>query len=62
MTRQYSHNLTMGLGREHGHEQLPGIFNSSPSETNQRGFYDFWAEMMNAASWDQIRVAPRTAQ
>ncbi|HZP26117.1 MAG TPA: SRPBCC family protein, partial [Dehalococcoidia bacterium] len=61
MTRRYSHNISMGLGREHQDEELPGIFNSSPSETNQRGFYDFWSEMMTADSWDKIRLAPRTA-
>jgi 3-phenylpropionate/trans-cinnamate dioxygenase alpha subunit len=59
-TRKFSHNIAMGLGREHMDEELPGIFNNSPSETNQRGFYDFWSEMMNSDSWDKIRLAPRS--
>jgi len=51
---------TMGLNHEGPHPIYPGIVGSSfIGETSYRGFYRFWAEMMNAPSWDAIRKNDR---
>ncbi|MSQ32583.1 MAG: aromatic ring-hydroxylating dioxygenase subunit alpha [Dehalococcoidia bacterium] len=52
--------ITMGLGHETRSELIPGVISANVSETNQRAFYSRWLEMMNAPSWDQITVAPKT--
>ena len=57
VTRRYPHNISMGIGREYKDEGTPGLLGSLPSETNQRGFYDFWAKMMRAESWSEIPQA-----
>ncbi len=53
-------NLQLRLGQERKHEMLPGIIAPSPSEANQRAFYTRWQEVMEASSWSQIKVDPRT--
>ena len=53
-------NQQMGLGHEYQLEALPGALSKRVSETNQRAFYGFWAQVMNAPSWDQIKLDPRT--
>lgn len=53
-------NQAMGLGHETKSEVLPGKISSSPSEMNQRSFYSRWQELMNASSWDKVRIDPRT--
>ena len=61
--RKYMQNITMGAGRDQHNPRLPGL--SSPNmfaELPQRGFYLRWQEMMNADSWEDISVAPATAE
>jgi len=58
--RDYVMNIQMGKGHEMKSEMLPGELSSSVSETNQRGFYGRWAEIMAAPSWNQIHIDPRT--
>lgn len=58
--RKYPMNLSMGIGHEFTHEAAPGLMGLSTSEGNQRGFYNRWAEMMDAPSWKQIKIDPRT--
>ncbi len=36
------------------------MISGSTSETNQCAFYDRWAEMMDAPSWKQVKISPRT--
>ncbi len=51
----------LGLGRDKGKsEKLPGTIFPNVSEANQRGFYGFWAEMMDAPSWASVKLAPKT--
>ncbi len=45
-TRQVLLNYQMGLGHESIHEDLPGRVGPFLSDTNQRGFYQHWAELM----------------
>jgi 3-phenylpropionate/trans-cinnamate dioxygenase alpha subunit len=46
ITRRYPLNYELGLGHERSDEELPGVLNGAPSETNQRGFYEYWSELM----------------
>lgn len=58
--RKYPMNLSMGAGHEFTHEATPGLLGLSISESNQRGFYKRWAEVMQSPSWAQISIAPKT--
>ena len=58
--RRYLIHQAMGLGHDKRSEIIPGQLNSRPGEGNQRAFYARWAEIMDAPSWDQIGIAPRT--
>ncbi len=53
-------NYQMGIGRDKKSEILPGVLSSNIGEGNQRGFYGFWAEMMDAPSWPEVQLSPRT--
>jgi 3-phenylpropionate/trans-cinnamate dioxygenase alpha subunit len=53
-------NQQLGLGRERKHEVIPGTVAPAPCEMNQRAFYGRWAEVMDAPSWSNITLAPRT--
>ena len=56
MTRKGKMNSSMGLQYEGPHPYYPGIVGSSfIGETSYRGFYRFWAEIMAADDWDDIR-------
>ena len=46
VTRRYPLNYELRLGHERTDEVLPGVINGAPSETNQRGFYEYWSELM----------------
>ena len=47
---------SMGVGAEGRHPAYPGIVGKSfIGETSYRGFYRFWAEMMDAPDWAAIR-------
>ena len=52
--KKYPMNVQMGLGHDTKLENFPGIASGWPSETNQRSFYSRWAEIMEAASWNEI--------
>jgi 3-phenylpropionate/trans-cinnamate dioxygenase alpha subunit len=54
--RKLRMNSQMGMDWEGPHPDYPGIVGSSfIGETSYRGFYRFWAEIMGAESWDDIR-------
>ena len=70
IARRYPYDYSMGLQREqmghplfekHGLPQngvlteKPGGTQRAPSEQNQRGAYDFWVQLMQAESWDDLR-------
>ena len=57
---KYPVNLQLRLGREGKHEFYPGAVAKTPTESNQRSFYNQWAKMMDAASWSDVRLDPRT--
>ncbi len=54
-------NNQLGKSRpsEHGPSKygLPGMFHHSPTDANYRQFFDRWAKVMEAPSWDDMRVA-----
>jgi 3-phenylpropionate/trans-cinnamate dioxygenase alpha subunit len=52
--RRYPFNFRLGIGHERRDEELPGLISSSPSETNQIGFYDFWADLMSSERWADV--------
>lgn len=58
--KQYPVNYQIGVGRDKTVEGLPGKLSASVAEANQRAFYGFWAEMMDAPSWSQVTLSPRT--
>lgn len=48
-------NVSMGLGNEAPHPELPGVIGRGVlGETSYRGFYRFWRELMGCESWAQI--------
>lgn len=57
VTRKGRMNSTMGINREGRHPDFPGIVGASfIGETSYRGFYRFWAEIMNAPDWEAIKA------
>ena len=57
VTRQGKMNSSMGSGYEGRHPIYPGIVGISfVGETSYRGFYRFWAEMMDAPDWKTIKA------
>ena len=60
--RKYPINQQLGIGHETVHEEIPGTAAPNPSEIGQRGFYGFWAELMDAPSWSHVKLAPRTVK
>ncbi|MSQ32383.1 MAG: aromatic ring-hydroxylating dioxygenase subunit alpha [Dehalococcoidia bacterium] len=59
IAQKYMINQQLGLGHERAHEEIPAMAAPSPSEIGQRGYYGFWAEMMDAPSWNQVKLTPR---
>ena len=55
-------NMQMGIGHEWRNETHPGLLGNSVSETNWRGFYGWWAKMMDAPSWSDIKLDPITTK
>jgi nitrite reductase/ring-hydroxylating ferredoxin subunit len=47
VARNYSFNYQLQLGRHRQDEDLPGTVGTQPNEINQRGFYAYWAKLMN---------------
>ncbi len=55
MAKKLEFNYQIGLDREHASEDYPGSLGPAPSETNQRGLYRRWADMMAAESWAGLK-------
>jgi hypothetical protein len=53
-------NNQLGMGRPslHGPTEfgLPGMFHQGPTDANYRAFFKRWAEVMEARSWDEMRI------
>ena len=62
MGKKYPINQQLGLGRDVQIEGFPGIANARPSELCQREYYEFWAQLMEAPSWSQVKLTPRTVK
>ncbi len=60
--RNFPINQQLGLGHEKMHEEIPAMCAPTPSEIGQRGYDSFWQEMMNASSWSDVRLTPRTTK
>ncbi|MSQ32509.1 MAG: aromatic ring-hydroxylating dioxygenase subunit alpha, partial [Dehalococcoidia bacterium] len=59
MGPRYLMNESLGIGHEGKHEKYPAASTApTPSEHNQRAFYNWWAEIMAAPSWSQIKLDP----
>ncbi len=59
--RKYPLNMQMGINHEWTNETHPGIsLGHNWSESNWRHFYARWAEVMDAPSWRDIPIQPRT--
>jgi len=56
MTRKIPMHLGMGKGHEGPDEEFPGRVAGGIGENSQRGFYERWAEVMAAESWNDIRI------
>ncbi len=61
MTRtRLTFNAQLGLSQAslHGPTSfgLPGMFDSSPTDANIRGFYYRWADVMAAKDWGELRI------
>ena len=58
MARRRPYNYQQGVGRETRHPAFPGALvkdRQGSSEQNQRGFYGWWAQMMDAEHWHDLR-------
>lgn len=59
-TRRVDVTDGMGLGHAAPHPELPGVIDDNNySEIAQRGFYRFWAEMLDASSWEEVRAGDK---
>ena len=58
--RKYPLNMQMGIGHEWKNETHPGLLGHTVSETNWRGFYGWWAQMMDAPSWADVNLDKKT--
>lgn len=62
VTRRERLHYGCGLRRRIEHPELPGvIYESMYNDANQRQFYQRWADLMSASSWDDVptRYTPR---
>ncbi|MFZ5491744.1 MAG: aromatic ring-hydroxylating oxygenase subunit alpha [Pseudomonadota bacterium] len=60
-TRQGTMNAQMGQLNDTEHPDLPGIVGKNfIGETSYRGFYRFWAEIMQAENWAAVRANDAT--
>jgi hypothetical protein len=57
IARRYAYNYQMGIGYEGTYDALLGVVTVGISEQNQRGFYQCWAEYMDARSWTDLAIA-----
>lgn len=57
MARKTDFCVQMGLGFEERRDDgIPGVTNYTFAETAARGFYQHWADMMSAESWEEINA------
>jgi len=54
VARRYPLNYQMRVGHEPLPEDYPGKVHRAPSEAHIRGFYERWAQLMNAPTWDAV--------
>jgi 3-phenylpropionate/trans-cinnamate dioxygenase alpha subunit len=55
VARRHALNYTMGVGHEHFDEELKAWTSDHRySESNHRGFYRRWAQLMEGASWAEL--------
>jgi hypothetical protein len=54
IARRYPYNYEMGLGLAYPDYGVPGVTTDRIAEQNQRGFYQRWAELMAARSWEDL--------
>ncbi len=54
IARRHPYNYQMAMGHENPHDVIPGITTDGYNENNQRGMYKRWAELMDAASWEEL--------
>ena len=54
IARRYPYNYQMGLGQTYPDYDVPGVTTDRIAEQNQRGFYQYWATLMDAKSWDVV--------
>ena len=54
IAKRNPYNYSLGLGREITRPDMPGTMTIGITESNQLGMYKFWAELMDAESWDDL--------
>jgi ethylbenzene dioxygenase alpha subunit len=55
VTRQEKLHYGCGISRKIDHPDMPGtIYRGQYNDSNQRLFYQRWADMMNAQGWDDV--------
>ena len=54
IARRYPYSYEMGIGFEKPDYPVPGEVIGGITEQNQRGFYQHWAELMDAESWEDL--------
>ena len=54
IAKRHPYNYQIGMGRINENDHLPGRVVEGTSEQNQFGLYSFWAELMDADSWDDL--------
>ena len=54
IARRYPYNYEMGLGLPYADYGMPGVTTERIAEQNQRGFYQRWAELMEAPGWEAL--------
>jgi phenylpropionate dioxygenase-like ring-hydroxylating dioxygenase large terminal subunit len=60
VTRQGWLNCQMALGQERGDADYPGVVTGSVSEIAHRGFYRFYADCLEAKSWQELEAVTAT--
>ncbi|MGQ4809864.1 3-phenylpropionate/cinnamic acid dioxygenase subunit alpha [Candidatus Entotheonellaceae bacterium PAL068K] len=54
IARRYPYNYEMGVGQDYATYDLPGVVTDRIAEQNQRGFYQYWAALMQAGTWADL--------
>jgi hypothetical protein len=54
IAKRHPYNYQIGLRHFNENDHLPGHVVEGTSEQNQFGMYTFWAELMDAESWDDL--------